>query len=128
MKKNWLLLLLLILSAQTFAQNQNISNIDSAKKILQSLKEDTAKVNLLNNISGYYYQSNIDSALVYATQQYDLAQKLNYAKGLAKAYYHLSSCNSALGNGAQTREYAYKMLPIAEQLKARVQLGVAYSA
>jgi len=128
MKKIWLLSLLLILSAQTFAQDQNISNIDSAKKILQSLKEDTAKVNLLNNISGYYGQSNMDSALVYATQQYDLAQKLNYAKGLAKAYYHLSSCNSALGNGAQTLEYAYKMLPIAEQLKDSVQLGVAYSA
>jgi len=128
MKKICILLLLLILSAQTFEQADYLSNVDSAKKVMQSLNEDTTKANLLHKIVQFYKLSNTDSTLAYTMQEYDLAQKLNYAKGWAIVYNDLSFYNYILGNGAQTLKYAYKMLPFAEQLKDRSILGHCYSA
>ena len=85
MRKALLLFFLSILCTQVFGQF--ISNIDSAKRVMQSSKEDTAKANLLHRIVLSYTVSNKDSALLYATQEYELAQKLNYPKGLANAYH-----------------------------------------
>ncbi len=128
MKKICILLSLLILSVQTFEQVQELSNIDSAKQVVQSLKDDTTKVNLLGSIVNSYARNEYeyDSALFYATKEYDLSHKLNYPKGLAHAYAYFSKYNATMGNGSQTLEYAYKMLPLAKQMNDSSILAECY--
>src|SRR3954468_14914413 len=84
---------------------QEITNIDSAKRVLQTAKDDTAKVNLLHRINSFYLASNQDSAFIYMEQEYHLAEKINYQKGKANACLGLSYYNGQLGNAARTLEY-----------------------
>ena len=85
MKNKYLLfsLLIFLLSAQCFAQN---SQIDSIKKVLSVAKEDSLKVNSLLALSREFFSISPQEAISYATDAKDLAQKIDYKKGLAYSY------------------------------------------
>jgi len=61
--------------------------IDSLKKVLQSEKDDTNKVNMLNELS-YIFLANqkSDSALLIASQSLPLSRKLGFKEGEGTAY------------------------------------------
>ena len=60
---------------------------DSLKKVLLTQKEDTNKVNTLNELSSWV-ADNGDSALQYARQALILSQKLYFKNGEGNAYYN----------------------------------------
>ncbi len=66
-------------------------NIDSLKLVLLTAKEDTGRVNTLNSLSWKFLAKlqNFDSALIYATEALQLAQKLTYKKGIAYGYFNV---------------------------------------
>ena len=67
-------------------------NIDSLSAELEgAVKRDTSLVNLLNTIGQAHIFQNPDSTLFYSKKASDLADSLNYLKGLSKAL-HFRGC------------------------------------
>ena len=81
------------------------TTIDSLKNILPSIKSDTAKVNLLNNIADKFKELNPDSTAYYASKANVLSQKINYNFGLANSYVNLGNSNIILGNYSKAKQY-----------------------
>ena len=77
-------LVLLVSSFPSFGQNKII---DSFKNVLQTQKEDSNRVNTLNELSDYLYQHVDNStAIEKSNEALSLAQKINFKKGLAYAF------------------------------------------
>jgi serine phosphatase RsbU (regulator of sigma subunit) len=73
--------------------------IDSLKTILKHINEDTTKVNVLNNLSIEFISNNLnDSAFRYSLEAKEIAQKLNFTKGLALSYNILANIYFYQGN------------------------------
>src|SRR4249919_3464764 len=98
-----LFLMTLFLSAQ---QNKN----DSLRHLLFVSKEDISKVNLLNQLSRNFNDSNPDSNLFYGLQALELSRKINYNKGEIDAL--LSTCAgfSLSGNYSKALENGLEAL------------------
>ena len=60
--------------------------VDSLKLVLNSLGQDTTRVNTLNAIAYELFTYDTDEAIRYGTEAKNLAEKLNYQRGLAFAY------------------------------------------
>jgi tetratricopeptide (TPR) repeat protein len=72
----------LALVSQSFGQE---SQVDSLKAILETLEEDTSKVNTLITICQQEYNEFPVNAVRYGHEALDLSEKLNYGKGIALA-------------------------------------------
>lgn len=71
-----------------YAQKQGQGRIDSLLAELPRVKEDTGKVNLLNNLCWEYYSTgSYEAGLKYAGEAQMLAEKINYKYGLANAIF-----------------------------------------
>src|SRR6185369_8296346 len=67
------------------AQN---TKIDSLLTILSHSKEDSNKVNILNDIGREFINvGNYDGAIKYSTDAKTLAEKSEFKKGIAKAFH-----------------------------------------
>src|ERR1700678_3178923 len=91
MKKNSLILLLLLFTAffwegsTAFAQKQGRAKIDSLEAVLKIAKEDTNKVNTLNNLAGRLRDINPDTSIILSSQALQLAEKIKWQFGIANA-------------------------------------------
>ena len=98
LKKQSLILTLLITGFVTLESNAQIQEIDSLENLLrQHVQKDTIRVNLLNETAYKFYTINIDKTLKYAEEAEKLADKLSFAKGKAESlkligiYYYMKS-------------------------------------
>lgn len=92
------------------AQTQN-TKADSLKALLKNYpKRDTQYVNLLNTTGMNIYLSNPNQTTTYGNEALKLAQKLNYLKGIARAYHTLGISHYAMGKYAQAEQYYIKAL------------------
>ncbi|HEU5364232.1 MAG TPA: tetratricopeptide repeat protein, partial [Hanamia sp.] len=82
-KKDLLFCIIFFLSTQCFAQT---SQIDSIKKVLSVVKEDSLKVNSLLALSREFFSISPAEAINYATEARDLAEKKHFKKAMAYAY------------------------------------------
>ena len=81
--------------------------IDSLRSQLSTSGQDTIRVDLLNAVSNYYYDTKeIDSLLAYANKAIELSQSLNYPYGKLAAYTVLSSGYWYVSNYDQALLYA----------------------
>ncbi len=88
MSKKWLLLLLVI-PVFVFAQNQ--VPVDKMLRSLESMKEDSLKVNQLNKIALSYSDSDSTKAFFYNKKALSLAKKLQWKDGVAKSHFYLGT-------------------------------------
>jgi serine phosphatase RsbU (regulator of sigma subunit)/tetratricopeptide (TPR) repeat protein len=65
------------------------SQIDSLKNILNELGLDTARVDVLNELSNALYRADPDRAIQYANEAKNLAEMITYPRGEALAYKNL---------------------------------------
>lgn len=116
MKNKYLLfsLLIFLLSAQCFAQN---SQIDSIKKVLSVAKEDSLKVNSLLALSREFFSISPQEAISYATDAKDLAQKIDYKKGLAYSYKNIGIVYYMQANYVESLGNYDKALAMFDSLK-----------
>jgi len=84
--KSYLSLLLLTAGIFLYAQN---SRVDSLKILLQDHGQDTARVNVLNEIAGTLYRIDPDEAIQYGNEARNLAELISYPEGEALAYKNL---------------------------------------
>jgi len=132
-KRTYILSLLLLTHITCFAQSQRQSVIDSLLIELPKTKEDTVKVNILNELSYNYPYFNPDAGLKYGFEGLELAKKLGWTKGMAAAYYSIGGNYANKADYANALEYEYKALKIYEQINDRPKqalllqnLGVVY--
>ncbi len=94
------------------------SKTDSIKKVLNTQTEDNSRVDALNRLSSLVYSSNPDTSLELARQALDLAEKLNYAKGIANAYNNLGIGHYVKGNYKMAVDFNFKALEYYENTKS----------
>ena len=111
-----ILVFLLGLLSLSCAQGKN-RVIDSLKNILQTQKDDSTRINILNTlseqlkISGYY-----DSSLFYAEKGEVLAEKIGLKKGSARALRNIGIIYFHQSNYPRALEYMVKSLILCQQL------------
>jgi len=116
-----LILAFFFLLQAVYAQNKVT---DSLQQVLQTAKEDTNKVNVLNDLSWENDQSgNYDSALYYAGEAKVLAEQLRFKKGIASAYNNIGSAYADQDNYPEALKNYFASLKIYETLGN--QRGVA---
>ena len=82
MQKFLLCLSFIFISALCSAQN---NQIDSLKAVVANSADDTLKVNTLITLSNRLVNSDPEATIFYSTQAKELAEKLNYKRGLGYA-------------------------------------------
>ncbi|OFY87021.1 MAG: hypothetical protein A3F72_06060 [Bacteroidetes bacterium RIFCSPLOWO2_12_FULL_35_15] len=119
----------LLLTTNGFAQNRiGRSAIDSLRILLQNEKEDTVKVNYLNELaSGYENIDSYDTALIYAYQALRLAQQLKFKKGTSKAYTLLGNTNMAKCNYDKALENHLAAWKINEEMGDKIGISASYN-
>jgi len=101
--------------------------IDGLKKLLPTLK-DTSLVNCLNELCSSYIELHTDSALLFASQAILEAEKINYAKGKALAYYNLGFNERIVGTYPVMEQYCAKAVGLLHGVRGyQVKLLLAKS-
>ena len=115
MKKRLFPLLFLILShLLSFAQSKSI---DSLLTLVNNDKEDTAKTNHLNSLCFEFKEiGSYDTSLIYGDLALQLAQKLNYKKGIGDAYGFMGTAYYYQADYPKALDYYLKALKIDEDL------------
>jgi serine phosphatase RsbU (regulator of sigma subunit) len=101
---------LLLYSSFAFAQQVNT---DSLQKAVNAAKEDTNKVNSYNDLSWYTKNGgNFNKADSFGRLALNLAEKLNYKKGIGDACMSIGNVYDNRGDNASALEYYNKALLI----------------
>ncbi len=99
----------------SFCFAQSRQEIDSLKHELAIAKHDTNRVLLMAELATNYQNTNPDSALKYGQQALDLAQKIKFLRGQARAYHRLGSTNRVIGDLPKGLNLIYNGLQIAQE-------------
>ena len=118
--KRVLYILCILFSIGGMAQNKQI---DSLVVVLKIVKEDTNKVNILYQLSDESMDDK--DVLHYAEESLELAEKLNYKKGIANASNNIGYVFMNKGDLANALEWYYKSLIIQKEIGDK--LGIATS-
>src|SRR4051812_31279776 len=114
-----LLILLFAFSFNLYAQSDSVK-IDSLKKILQTQKEDSNKVNTLNELSIAFSQtSDVKKSRQNAIEALALSEKINFEKGSANAH-------SLIGYSymfSPDQNYIQALKSFNEALKIRIKIN-----
>src|SRR5215212_6026307 len=114
MKK--LLMLLVLLYNTHFLKGQN-TEADSLKKLLTTLSESPQQVLVLEGLSYAYVSAYPDTALQYALEGLQLAQKIDDLKGEAYCTNALGNVYFGVGDYPKALEMYLKSLQMKERLK-----------
>ena len=110
--------------SHSFAQQRKI---DSLQLLLRSAKEDTVKINLLNDLCWEYKFSNPYTALLLAKQALSLSQKALYSKGIIQAYSRTGVIYSSMSEYKKAFENMFNSLKIAELCNNKDGMVSAYN-
>src|SRR6478609_1747172 len=116
--------LLLLLTHSIAGQNQKRDSL--AAFVSDYHREDTLRVNALNELSNQYQWINFYHSLQYAEEALKLASKLGYNKGIATAKYLQGHCYWALGDSEIAIELGIDAVKIAAQQSAPFILVESY--
>lgn len=89
---------------------------DSLKKVLANSKENTQKVDLLNDLAWELKEDSPSEARQYLDAAIQLATRLNYPKGEAQAYNNRGVLENVHSNLNDAIVYFQKALPLREQI------------
>ena len=117
------LLTLSFLSIPSFAQLS--VKKDSLLKVLETLPDDTNKVNLLNKLSSMCRANDSENSIKYANQSLNLSRRVKYVKGEGRALDMIGQTNRILGNYDQALKYFKLALTL--RTKYKLYRGVAGS-
>lgn len=128
--KPFLCSFLLLINGFVFSQTQQ--QLDSLERLIPK-KEGKEKVQLLNDLTFYYYQNNADKAIHFGTQALKLAKTLNDNKLLANTYNDFSMPFHMKGDFQKAVELNQNALKIRVKLQdtmgmisSHSKLGSAY--
>ena len=107
------------------SQNHKIDSLRN--KLLTAKKEDTTKVNLLQSLSNSLFASAPEEGYNCSKQALALSQKLNYTKGVIRAYQNIAGYYYRKGDLKSALEYSNKAVPLIEQTNDKHALAISYT-
>jgi len=130
-----LLFFLILIIGNGNCFSQNIRRIDSLKNAIakydsqigKTIKSDTIKVNLLNEIAANYCIINPTESLKFSQQAIALSQKINFQKGIAESYLTIGISLASKGELQKATIYFYKTRDLCLKTGNRDTLSRAYS-
>src|ERR1043165_579019 len=126
MRRQFIIVLVLLLNAHT-AFTQDTAKINSWKKQLLISKEDTGRVNLLQNLAWYTEDFDVAGGKQYAYEGLTLAKKLRYTKGIMQTTMRLGSAFITETNFDSAVYYFNLSLDAAKKLNDITAQGDAYN-
>jgi two-component system sensor histidine kinase UhpB len=125
MKQSFFLISVLFLCGVVYnpAQAQNRRIIDSLTTLLETSKEDTSKVNYLNELAWELMYRNPDTAIVIGNQSLSLSKKLDWKKGIASSLGRLGVYYWQKADYSQALEYDFNALKMNEELGIRDRMA-----
>jgi tetratricopeptide (TPR) repeat protein len=100
--------------------------VDSLHQLLRNAKEDTSKVNLLNQLSWNFIETKPDSNLFYGNQALELSRKIHYTEGEIFALVNTSSGFTLSGNYSKALENSLEALKKSEAINKEKFLASSY--
>ncbi|WP_142686976.1 tetratricopeptide repeat-containing sensor histidine kinase [Chitinophaga polysaccharea] len=123
LKKSALIPFFLILLSPPVTAQQPVN--DSLLAVLRShTKNDTARVNLLNQVARTYFTIDAPSAARYGREALRLSDSLHYSKGKIWAWRNLALVENTKGHLDQQMQLTLNALKLAETLGDSYTLGV----
>jgi hypothetical protein len=113
MRKSIGIVLSILLFVKVTAQQ---NTIDSLHQLLATTREDTIKVNLLNQLSWNFSETKPDSNLFYGNQALELSKKIHYTEGEIFCFINTSSGFSLSGNYSKALENSLEALKKSEAI------------
>ncbi len=126
MSKLFILLIftfLILNTGYSSAMLEGQTKIDSLLKELPKSREDTNKVNLLNELSFNFGRINPDEGNKFAVEGLELAKKLKWKLGESKVLNSLGSLYYSKSDYSAALDYCKKALKISEELKNKNGIG-----
>lgn len=117
----------LFFNTNIFSQKQGQALMDSLIAELPKITNDTSKARLLNKVSLYYAEVNIDSAIKYTSLGMLLATKMNWRKGISAFYTCYGNIYVNKGMYDTALFYHNKALQIAIEINDTNSLSVKYN-
>ena len=108
-----------------FLSAQNPQVISKLKDEIANTKDDTTRVKRLVNLSNNLSNSDFKNAIQYANEALDLASKVNFIKGKAKAYNSLADAYWFHSDYEKAQQYYFKAYRINDSIHD--QKAVAFS-
>jgi len=102
-------------------------NSDSIINIFNSSTSDTDKVNKFCSFNKDFLCDHPEMAVLAGFQCLELAQQINYKKGIGACYNNLGIVYSCTGNYSLSFDYLIKSLGIAEELEDTFAIAKAYN-
>ena len=103
------------------------TSLDSLKKTVNALPEDSNKVNALNALAAEYFGSAPAHSILYAEQAKDLALKLKFKPGLALSYKNLGLAHYFQSNDADALSLWEQALDVYKELNDKSGIANMYS-
>ena len=120
--------------AATCLCQTNRDELDSFKAMLQHAKSDSARADIMDELSFGFMYYNADSSMYYAQQTLKLSKAAGYPIGIARGLNNIGNTLSNSGNYAKSIEIFLEALKKAEEMgKPRLQsttlanIGEAYA-
>ncbi|MCD6556998.1 MAG: tetratricopeptide repeat protein, partial [Bacteroidales bacterium] len=107
---------------------QSEINKDSLLNIVNLNTGSTETIEALNQLAKYYFDRNIDTAIIFGKKALVLSQKISYEKGIADSYRNLGRLYTMSGEYKKSFSYFYKALKINEALNDSLSIGKNYSS
>ena len=124
MNRKIFILIILITKLCSLELYSQIKGIDSLESLLeQHTQNDTIRVNLLNKTALKVYLVDFDKTLLYATEAYNIADKLGFAKGKAKSLRYIGIHYYMKANYAIALDYYQKALKAETELNNLKEIG-----
>ena len=120
-----LLLMLLLFNSRLFAQQRATDSLITV--LAHYSKEDTVRLNLLNDIAFSYYSFDPDKGLKMADEAISLAKKLNDTLKLAGAYSSKGTNYWAKGDNTDALQMYTQSLHLHEKLKDNIGIAKIYN-
>jgi signal transduction histidine kinase/TPR repeat protein len=111
------LIILILFAENSFSQNEKNKIIDSLKTELSEAKEDTSKVNILNQLASNNFYGKPKLAVQYGEIALKLSSKIHWKKGMAIANNNLGISYWVDANYAESIKYFQKTLLYYQDLK-----------
>jgi adenylate cyclase len=120
-------LVALLFSFQQFTFSQDQRLVDSLLIVLETEKQDSNKVKILNRLSHAYLGNNPDKAMDYARKSLDLSGQINYKKGIAASHNGIGNIYFLKGDFSEALENYFVSLTINEELGQKKYIASAYN-
>jgi two-component system, NtrC family, sensor kinase len=125
MKKNICLFIfasaaVMLLANETAAQKTGQLRIDSLLAELPKAKNDTNKVNLLNDLSYTFRKINADEGIKYGEQALKLAGDINWIKGIAYANSRIGNNYMVKSDHAKAQQYLITSYSLFDKLNDKI--------